>query len=519
MSTTVIEALSRRATDRPDALAFSVEGERLSFRQLHDDAAWLARRLARAGLSRGDRCGVVLTKTLDYIRAVYAAQMLGAAPVGIDAGLAPARQLHRLAAAEPVVTLASQDVAAALAALPTRLPGTVLSFEALPMLPATPDVAAGTPGPEEIAYLQFTSGSTGEPRAAVVTHANLASGLAAMQQHFDLTTADITATWIPLHYAPGLVRYLFGTTWFGCSCHLLRPSAVNLSRWLELVGEVGATITSAPDFAYRLAARTVDPSRVDLRTLRLATNAGEAVRAGTIEMFEGRFGLERLVQPAYGLSEATLVVSSAVPGDPLLVDDTGTVSCGAALPGVEVRVADESGRPCAPLVEGEIQVRGPVVFKGYFRDETGTARAFRDGWLCTGDLAAMDAAGRLYPRSRARALIKRAGAGIAPRELEEPVERLAGVTAAAALGFRSAGGVTDDVLIVVEADVEGRRDGRDLALRVEAAVAAAIGLAPARILVVEERAIPRTPVGKIGYADLRRLAGDPAFLKAALFVS
>jgi acyl-CoA synthetase (AMP-forming)/AMP-acid ligase II len=313
------------------------------------------------------------------------------------------------------------------------------------------------------------------------------------------------------------VRYVFGTVWFGCPCHLVRPSAVRLGRWLSLLTEAGATVTGAPDFAYRLAARSAPAAGIDIRRLRLATNGGEAVRASTIERFERRFGLTQVVQPAYGLSEATLIVASAAPGDPLSIDETGAVSCGRPLANVDVRIVDAAGGPSPPRVEGEVQVRGPAVFRGYFRDPEGTSRALSGEWLCTGDIGALDAGGRLYVRSRARALIKRAGAGIAPREIEEQVELIDGVLGAAALGVPREDAATEDVLVVVEARTGARDTASRLAAQVEHGVTAVIGGAPGRVIVTEEGTIPRTAAGKVRYAELRRLAGDRAFLDAALF--
>jgi acyl-CoA synthetase (AMP-forming)/AMP-acid ligase II len=509
----ILDALSARARDMPDALAFAIEGERLSFAQLRDEARWLAGRLARAGVTPGSRVALLLPTGLDFVRAVYAAQMLGGVPAAIDPALPAAGHLRRLAALEPAVTLTTASLAAA-ATHPAA--GTVTTLDALARAPGRPDVRLDGRG-EPIAYLQFTSGSTGEPRAAIVGHEGLAAHLGAIQERFELSPSDVAASWVPLHGSTGLVRYVFGTVWFGCSCHLVRPSAVRLGRWLSLLTEARATVTGAPDFAYRLAARSAPAAGIDLGRLRLATNGGEAVRATTVERFEHRFGLRHVVQPAYGLSEATLIVASGAPGDPLAIDETGAVCCGRPLGNVDVRIVDAAGCPSPPLVEGEVQVRGPAVFRGYFRDPEGTSRALSGEWLCTGDIGVLDASGRLYVRSRVRALIKRAGAGIAPREIEEQVELIDGVLGAAALGVPREDAATEDVLVVVESRTVARDAASRLAAQVEHGVTAVIGGAPWRVIVTEEGAIPRTAAGKVRYAELRRLAGDRAFLDAALF--
>jgi long-chain acyl-CoA synthetase len=258
---------------------------------------------------------------------------------------------------------------------------------------------------------------------------------------------------------------------------------------------------------------------VDLRSLRIATSGGEAIRASTITAFEERFGLTRIVQPAYGLTEGTLAVSSCSPGDPLRVDEAGNVSCGRALSGVDMRTVDEAGTPCQPGVEGEIQIRGDLLFSGYFGDEACTRAVLRDGWLQPGDRAMIDRDGHVFLRSRTRAMIKRGGAGISPREIEEPVERIAGVQGVAAVGITRSGGATEDVVVVVEMLEEERGHAAQLALDVQRVAAAAVGVMPYSVLIVPRSAIPRTAGGKLRHAELRKAVGDPDFLRGAYFVS
>jgi acyl-CoA synthetase (AMP-forming)/AMP-acid ligase II len=372
------------------------------------------------------------------------------------------------------------------------------------------------PAPEDIAYLQFTSGTSGDPRACAVSHRALTTAMAAMQEGYEMTSRDVLANWLPLHHSSGLVRHVFGTVSCACPSFLIRPSATGLARWLHLISDVRATVTTSPDFAYRLAARMVSPSEVDLHSLRIATSGGEAVRASTITTFEERFGLARIVQPAYGLSEATLAVASCAPRDELRTDDAGHVSCGCSLPGVEIRVVDEAGAACPPGVEGEIQIRGEVLFSGYFGDAASTRDVFRRDWLQPGDRGAIDPAGRVYLRSRTRAMIKRGGAGISPKEIEEPVERLAGVYCAAAIGI-DRGGCTEEIVVVVEVLDAQSREAARLAMDVQRVAAAAVGVMPASVLIVPRLAIPRTAGGKVRLAELRKVVSDPAFLRAAYF--
>jgi fatty-acyl-CoA synthase len=279
-----------------------------------------------------------------------------------------------------------------------------------------------------------------------------------------------------------------------------------LPTWIETISAAGGTITAAPDFAYRLAARLVDPARVNLSTLRIATSGGEVVRLSTIRQFESRFNCPGVVRPGYGMAETTLGVTTLKTGEPLLVDRSGAVSNGRLLRAVEVRILDASGTACPPGESGRIVVKGPTVFAGYLNDPASTAAVLSDGWLETGDDGAIDEAGYLYIHGRRRAMIKRAGASIAPREIEEVVDELPGVRRSAAIGIEArADSVTEDVVVIAEVE-RGVAAARRLDLReaIAAAVRDAVGARPHDVLLVAPNAIPRTASGKIRYGILKQ---------------
>jgi acyl-CoA synthetase (AMP-forming)/AMP-acid ligase II len=327
--------------------------------------------------------------------------------------------------------------------------------------------------------------------------------------------ADVLATWVPLHHDLGLVRYVFGAMFSGCASHLIRPSMANLRPWLETIARVRATITGGPDSAYRLAARTVAPGCGDLSSLRFAGNGGEAVRLSTIELFERRFGLTGVIRPAYGLAEATLTVTSTAPGEDLRVDEHGFVSCGRPIDGIDLRIGDADGESLPTSSTGEVLVRGVAVFDGYLDDDEATAEALRDGWLHTGDVGRLDAEGYLFLKGRSRVLIKRGGVTIAPREVEDAVDRVRCVHRSAALGVAlgSLSG-TEDLVVVAEvrSATSAATGGFDqIATSIEREVRSSVGWSPARILLVELETIPRNPAGKVLYDELRRMVTEDAF--------
>jgi fatty-acyl-CoA synthase len=454
--------LQQRATDEPHALAFSFGGTSVTWSQLREDAEELAGILRHDGVVAGDRVALLMPAGLDLVRLVYALLRLEAAPCIFDPHVPAETTARRTAAIRPRITLTAPPRGAS-----TTVP------------PVSDDDHA-------IAFLQSTSGTSGEPLFAMLTHRNILASLAAAHELIDPTPTDVLVGWVPPWHDLGLLRFVLAPLYFGIPCHLIAPAIRTVPEWFATISRERGTITGAPDFAWRLASRLVDPRNVDLRSLRFATNGGEPVRASTIAAFESRFGIERIIRPGYGLAEATLGVTSTRSGEAIHVDERGNVSCGPKLLGVDIRIED-----------GEIVVRSPAVFTGYFESSGATSHALRDGWLYTGDAGVLDDDGRLFVLGRRRALIKRGGVALAPRELEEAAQSIAGVRVAAAVGVPSS--MTEEIVVVIEVDP----DSSDVEQRVHDAVERVLGFAPDRVLVQPARSIPRTPNGKIRHAVLR----------------
>ena len=487
---TLAAMLAQRAAQAPGALAFADGSEALSYGRLQEEAGTLAGGLARLGVRRQDRVALLLPAGLDFLRAFFALQRLAAIPCAFDPQAPPETAARRAARIRPRLVLTAETLADVPRETPPPLNG----------------------GEEDVAFLQPTSGTSGEPRSAVILQRNALASLRAAREMLGAGPRDVLVSWVPPWHDLGLLRFVLGPVYFGAPCHLVPPAIRTLPLWLRTASEVRATLLGAPDFAWRLATRLVDPEGLDLSSLRCATNGGEPVRRSTIAGFEERFGVPGVLRPGYGLAEATLGVTALRPGEPLRVDDRGNVSCGRPLPGVEVRIAEEGGGV------GEILVRGPAVFAGYLEAES--AEALRGGWLHTGDVGRLDADGHLYVLGRRRALLKRGGAPLAPRELEEAAGSVPGVRLAAAVGLPPAGdGATEEIAIAVEADPDSTAALPQLAAEVAAAVGTAAGFAPDRVVVLAPRTLPRTANGKIRHPVLRRelIEGDLERRGAVLF--
>jgi len=492
---TVGEMLAHRVRWSPEALAFAADGARLTYAALAADAGALAGGLAALGVERGARVALFLPAGLDFIRFFYALQRLGATPCAFDPKCPPATAARRARRARPALVVVAGDEAGE---LHRACAAAGLSVAHI----ADVHRSAGTPPPparseaDDPAYLQPTSGTSGEPRLAVLSQRNV---MGYSRAGIELEIVGALVSWVPPWHDLGLVRFVIGAPFAGEPCYLVPPAIRTLDAWLHTAARMGATVIGAPDFAYRLATRLVSPEGLDLSALRYAIDGGEPVRHTTIAAFEQRFGISDVVRPAYGLAEATLGVTWVRPGEPLCVDVHGNVACGRPGPGIEVRIDGPPGEP------GEILVRGVSVFAGYFDADEASREALRGGWLHTGDIGSLDAGGNLYVLGRKRALLKRGGAPLAPRELEEVAEQVPGVRLAAAVALPAGeGGASEEIVVVVETETPTVASPSALAAAVSAAVAAAVGFAPEVLLVLAPRSIPRTPNGKVRHGVLRQ---------------
>jgi fatty-acyl-CoA synthase len=488
---TLLDVFDARAAAEPSRPLFSIERDEttpvatLDHRQVAERSSAMARRLSDRGVGRGDRVAFVLGTRPELILGILAAQRLAAAPAVLNPSLPPAAVQRQAERIEANLVVSDGEIGA----LASVRAGETSVFS---------DARA-----DDIAYLQLTSGSAGEAKAAAITHAALLASLEASRELLRLDAGDELAGWVPIHHDLGLVRFVLTPVYFGFHAYLLPPALRSLGRWLRVIAERRATVTGAPDFAYRIAARTVPP--LDLSHLRVATNGGEPVRASSIAAFEARFSCPGAVRPGYGLAEATLGVSAVRPGESVRVDAQGNVGCGRPAAGTHVRVMVDD-EPVGPGVIGALQVRSPALFAGYWSPAGLDRQSFHDGWHDTGDSGYLDRDGTVFVLGRTRSIIKRAGALIAPREIEEAADRVGlalGVRLSAAVGITLDKSDTEAVLLLCEI-----RPGAEPASVIEAAVARAvrdaIGIAPTQIRLVASGSIPLTANGKIRYGELKR---------------
>jgi len=501
---TLPELLAFRARESGDATAFTFGGRDYSFAALWLGARRAAHQLLNLGLAKGDRALIALPNGAEFFSALYGILRVGGVAVPIFPESGPERMLAiaRLCGARLVVLPGDGAARTRHACLEAgmRVVTVEESVELEPLASFPP------PDPDDVAFIQYTSGSTGDPKGVMLSHRNLLTNARQMIAGMQITSQDTFVSWLPVYHDMGLILMTICPLYVGTTVHLLPAGIRDARSWLRVIQQQEATFTAAPDFAYRLLMRYVQvPGGFDLSSLRVALNAAEPVRMQTAREFETAFGLRDVMTAGYGLAEATVGVSMSSPGSGLRADGRGLVSVGRPFPGLEIRIVD--GRRILPFGQiGEIAIRSAANSLGYFDNRQATSELqWGEGFILSGDLGYLDEAGELFIAGRRKSIIKRFGETIAPQEIEETVDRLPFVRHSAALGLDRGGLEGEQVYVFVEL----RSSGRDLdalhvaALEVVRAVQARLGFRPGRVYLLRRRAIPRTYNGKLQHALLR----------------
>src|SRR5262249_19676971 len=417
---TLTELLAGRVADVPDTPYFHLYNDTVTYARLWRESARYAAGLRRFGVDRGDKVCLIYPTCAEFFYTFFAALRLGAIPVplyptlGVDATAA----IFRDAEATVVATIGwfRPGVDGAAAAAPgvrhVVEPSDLEVDDAPPPFPVARS--------EDVAFIQYTSGSTGQPRGVVLSHANVVGTVAFMAEAAQLTRDDVVVSWLPLYHDMGLIGCSFTPPWSGAPLYLLPPDLKNPRVWLELITRVRADFTVSPDFGTRNGVpNSGDPAGLDLSSLKQALSGAEPVRQSTIEAFEQKFGVENLITPCYGLAEATLAVAIWPRKTPLRPDASGRfLSVGRPCRGVSVRIMDGPAEVAAGA-EGEVCVKSPGVMLGYYNNPEATRRVLSpDGWLRTGDLGFVDPEGYLYITGRLKDVIILGGPQGGPPRLQ-----------------------------------------------------------------------------------------------------
>ena len=543
---TLLDALEWHAARHPDRLQvhlYTETGEEeLTYAAIRRGAAAYASRLANHGLQPGQAAAIMLPTGRDYLFSFFGILMAGGIPVPLYPPARPAQIEDHL---RRHVGILGNCRAAMLITIPEAKTVALLlrsQVESLQQVLMPDDLDGGDAGytpvpanPGDIAFLQYTSGSTGNPKGVVLTHANLVANIRAMGEAVQAGPNDVFVSWLPLYHDMGLIGAWFAALYLGFPTVLMSPLAFlsHPSRWLWAIHRHRGTLSGGPNFSYELCLKRIEDAELDgldLSCWRYAFNGAEPVSPDTLAAFERRFARHGLsanaLQPVYGLAEASVGLAFPAPGTHYRIDrieraafqnqgearpadqaDENALElpcCGRVISAHYMRVVDSAGVELADRHEGRLQFKGPSATSGYFRNPEQTKKLFAGTWLDTGDLAYL-ADGELYLSGRAKDIIIRGGRNLYPYELEQAVGALPGIRKGCVAVFGSIDPASGTERVVVLA--ETRETGADAleALRrsINERAVDLIGLPADDVVLAPPHTVLKTSSGKIRRAASR----------------
>jgi fatty-acyl-CoA synthase len=544
----------------------------LTFGELYAAGQRCAAELARRGVPLGGRVSLMLPTSRAFFVSYAGILLAGAIPVPIYPPFRAdrieeyaARQSAILNNAEVCLLLTFRRAEAVAHLLEPRVPSLKAVVDAERLLDAADKAPPPAPGAlpahltgsrarrsTDIALLQYTSGSTGDPKGVVLTHANLLANMRAIGTAVNMGPGDVGVSWLPLYHDMGLIGAWLTLLHFGMPLAVMSPLAflTRPERWLWAFHKHRGTIAAAPNFAYELCVRKIadkDIEGLDLSSWRVAMNGAEPVNPETMERFTARFARYGFRNeshlPVYGLAESSLAVTvpplnrapridhiereafatngRAVPTASPQTSAISFVSSGTSLPEHEVRIVDQQGNEVPDRTEGFLWFRGPSATAGYYRNESATQKLLPLGpapspgefaWVDSGDRA-YRADGEFYVTGRLKDIIIKGGRNLYPHEIEELTARVDGIRKGCivAFGLKDEGSGTEKLIVVAEVRERDPKKLAAISAAVTDQVMRGLGLPPDRVELIPPGSIPKTSSGKLRREETKKL-----FLKGSL---
>ncbi|MCL5006280.1 MAG: AMP-binding protein [Acidobacteria bacterium] len=546
---TLIEVLRKHAEVDPDRVQAHVlegnSGQDITYGQLLGTASNVAAGLVTAGLRRNETVAIMLPTCPQFFYAFFGVMLAGGIAVPIYPPARPdkieeyvRRQVGILRNAEVRYLISFEDAKRVSELLRLNLPSMLGVTTVEDLAGSGARLQPGAIEAAEAAFIQYTSGSTGDPKGVVLTQSNLLANIRGIGWAVNVQPTDIVVSWLPLYHDMGLIGSWLFSVYHALPITVLSPLAFlsRPERWLWALHESGGTLCPAPNFSYELCARKIPDSAIkglDLSAWRVAINAGEAVLPATLERFAERFKrygfkAESFV-PCYGLAESSVALAFPPINRKPVIDrirrdvfeaegkappaDSGDstalrfVANGRPLPGHEIKIVDEEGVELGERTQGRILFRGPSKTAGYHRNPAATAAVTtQDGWMDSGDLGYW-AGGELCVTGRAKDLIIKAGHNIVPQEIELAAAEVPQVRrgCVAAFGTRDPELGTEQLIVVAETRATGREEFERIKAEVIRRVSLEVGIPPDKVELVAPQSIPKTSSGKIRRNETRLL--------------
>lgn len=544
---TLIEVLEWYADAHPERTHVQLwsEGdlpEPLSYAGLDQQARVIAAGLAAMGVRKGQSIAIMLPTGLGFLQSFFGALLLGAVPVPLYPPMRRSqledhlrRQTGILANCEARLLITVPEARPLLHLIRPRV-ATLKRVVTVEELGGNgQSIGPVAVHPDDIALLQYTSGSTGNPKGVVLTHGNLLANIRAFGRAIALDSRDVAVSWLPLYHDMGLIGAWLGSLYHANPLVLMSPLdfLARPERWLWAMHSHRGTGSAAPNFAFELCLRRIadrDIEGLDLSSWRLVANGAEPVSPDTIERFTSRFAAygfrPETMMPMYGLAECAVALTIPRPGHPPRIDRIQRepflrdghavpaaeddvqplrfVACGRPLPDHQVRIIDETGYEVPDRTVGRLQFCGPSATRGYFHNPEETRRLIAGDWLDTGDLAYL-AEGELVVTSRVKDLIIRGGHNIHPYELEESIGNIPGIRkgCVAIFGVADPDTATERLVVVAETREEDTVSRGALERRIRLRSVELLGEPPDDIMLVPPHSVLKTSSGKIRRAATR----------------
>ncbi|HAV42764.1 TPA: acyl-CoA synthetase [bacterium] len=547
---TIPEALKSLAEENRRGFSFLCEDGReyfFSFAEIYERSRQRASALKERGFVKGDRIALILPESEDFIFTFYGAILAGIIPVplypplrpGITAYLETIRHIIQVSQANAIITvppikhLVLAGIGVKEIITSKELDKIKDSFHNSSLMNHS--------SLDDVALLQFTSGSIAFPKGVMITHRNIASNVNCfMEEGIEVEEGDIGVSWLPLYHDMGLIGCVVGPTYYNMPMVFMSPLMFikRPREWLLLITRHKATVSFAPNFAYGFsAARIKDTNGLDLGSWRIAGCGSEPISYETLKGFGRYFKAsgfrEDSFLTAYGMAESTLAITFSKPGEGIVAERVDLeslykeglaipstlqedldsqvkksciiVSCGKPFRSTELLITGEDGKELPEHWVGEIVVRSPSVMKGYYNNEEGSKNTIKNGWLYTGDLG-YTARGNLYVCGRKKDLIIIRGRNYYPQDIEWAANEVEGVRRgnAVVFGLRNPNSLTESIAIVTESHLWEKRE-KEIKEGIRNNILNRFGLRVERIEVLPPGSLPKTSSGKLQRNKTREL--------------
>ncbi len=538
--TTLVELLSTYAEYdpyRPHLFLHHELGneDQLTYGQLFQSACRVANSLQARGLKPGETVAIMLPTSVDFFYAFFGILLSGAIPIPI---YPPVQRIHIqeyvtraaniLNNAEVRFLLTFGEAKTLSTLIKSFVPSLIAVSTVEPLLAADDSLPKHQHTPDDGALIQYTSGTTGVPKGAYLTHHHLLTNIRSFGQRIQIKPTDVAVSWLPLYHDMGLIGAWLGSLYHGVPLTIMSPLTflTRPERWLWAIHYHRGTLSGAPNFAYELCINKITDKSIenlDLSSWRIAANGAETIYPNTLRRFIKRFepyGFDPTsFYPMYGLAESTVALAiqdhprkpridrieqAAFEKQQRAVPTTSTknslefVSCGKALDEHHIRIVDKQYHPLKAREVGQIQFKGPSVMAGYYHNEEATAAIYHDGWWSSGDYGYL-ADNEIFITGRQKDIIIKGGRNIYPQEAESIAGEVAGVRTGCVIAFgaRDPHSGTEKFILVAEIQQATDSQREKIHAAITARITATIGLSPDHVLLVPVNTVPKTSSGKL----------------------